>query len=94
MSPKSAPPKIVVGPEGEPLTVESLPSRSTTRWVARRKAQVVAAVKGGLLSIDEVCDRYALTIEEYASWQRALERSGLAGLRITKLQSYRAGYSA
>lgn len=94
MSTKTAPHKMVVGPEGEPLTVESLPSRSTTRWVARRKAQVVAAVKGGLLSIDEVCDRYALTIEEYASWQRALERSGLAGLRITKLQSYRAGYSA
>jgi hypothetical protein len=94
MSTKTAPQKFVVGPEGEQLTVEALPSRSTTRWVARRKAQVVAAVKGGLLSIDEVCDRYALTIEEYASWQRALERSGLAGLRITKLQSYRAGYSA
>jgi len=94
MSTKIAPQKTVIGPEGEPLTVESLPSRATTRWVARRKAQVVAAVKGGLLSIDEVCDRYALTIEEYASWQRALERSGLAGLRITKLQSYRAGYSA
>jgi hypothetical protein len=95
MSTTTAPEKkVVIGPEGEPITFDTLPARSTTRWVARRKAQVVAAVKGGLLSIDEVCDRYALTIEEYASWQRALERSGLAGLRITKLQSYREGYSA
>ena len=83
----------VVGPLGERLTIETLPSRGTVRWVARRKAQVVAAVKGGLLSLDEVCDRYAITIEEYASWQRAFDRSGLPGLRVTKRPAYKTQYA-
>lgn len=43
----------VIGPLGEPLTMESLPPIGTTRWIVRRKAEVVAAVNGGLLSIGE-----------------------------------------
>ncbi len=54
----------------------------------RRKAIVVAAVKGGLLSVEEACGRYSLTIEEYLSWQAAVDRHGLAGLRTTKIQKY------
>ena len=86
-------PAQVIGPLGEPLTLESLPPPSTTRWVPRRKAEVVAAVHGGLLTIDEVCERYDLTLEEFASWQRGVERSGLQGLRVTRLQHYRDLYS-
>lgn len=86
-------PLQVIGPLGEPLTLDSLPPPSTTRWVARRKAEVVAAVHGGLLTIDEVCERYGLTLEEFASWQRGVERSGMQGLRVTKLQHYRDLYS-
>ena len=86
-------PVQVIGPLGEPLTLESLPSPDTRRWVPRRKAEVVAAVDGGLLTIDEVCDRYALTLEEFASWQRGVERSGMKGLRTTKIQHYRNIYS-
>jgi hypothetical protein len=86
-------PSQVIGPLGEPLTVESLPPPNTTRWVARRKAEVVAAVNGGLLTIEEVCGRYGLTLEEFASWQRAIERSGMQGLRVTKVQHYRDLYS-
>ncbi|MDB5688532.1 MAG: hypothetical protein JWL91_408 [Sphingomonas bacterium] len=82
----------VIGPLGEELTMENLPPTGTTRWVARRKAEVVAAVKGGLLSLDEVCDRYALTIEEFATWQRLFERSGLPGLRATRIQVYNQSY--
>jgi hypothetical protein len=80
---------LVVGPLGEPLTIEGLPSPHSTRWVPRRKAEVIAAVEGGLLSLDEACDRYSLTLEEFASWQRSIERAGLAGLRTTQLQRYR-----
>ena len=40
-------PAQVIGPLGEPLTLDSLPAPSTTRWVVRRKAEVVAAVAGG-----------------------------------------------
>jgi hypothetical protein len=86
------PPSYVVGPLGEPLTMKSLPPANTTRWVIRRKAEVVAAVNGGLLSVDEACGRYGLTLEELASWQRALERSGMRGLRITRVQHYKQLY--
>ncbi len=85
-------PAQVIGPLGEPLTLDSLPPPSTTRWVVRRKAEVVAAVNGGLLTIDEVCERYGLTLEEFASWQRAVDRSGMQGLRVTRIQHYRDLY--
>ncbi|MFC0684814.1 MULTISPECIES: DUF1153 domain-containing protein [Sphingomonadaceae] len=82
-------PAVVVGPLGEALDRKALPPRDTRRWVARRKAEVVAAVNGGLLTIAEACDRYDLTLEELASWQRAVEREGMAGLRATRVQHYR-----
>ena len=85
-------PERVIGPLGEPLTIETLPPRDTTRWVVRRKAEVVAAVNGGLLTIEEVCERYGLTVEEFAGWQRAIDRSGMPGLRVTRIQHYRSLY--
>ena len=85
-------PVQVIGPLGEPLTTDDLPSPETKRWVARRKAEVVAAVHGGLLTIDEVLDRDDLTLEGFASWQRAVDRSGMQGLRVTRVQHYRALY--
>lgn len=85
-------PSKVIGPLGEALTLENLPPRNTTRWVVRRKAEVVAAVSGGLLSVEEACERYGLTLEEFASWQRAIERAGMPGLRVTRVQHYRALY--
>ena len=80
---------FVIGPDGSPLTAADLPAPNTKRWVIRRKAEVVAAVRGGLISLDEACDRYRLTVEEFLAWQRAIERHGLAGLRTTRIQEYR-----
>lgn len=85
-------PGKVIGPLGEQLTLDTLPPPSTTRWVVRRKAEVVAAVNGGLLSVDDVCTRYGLTVEEFASWQRAIDRSGMPGLRVTRIQHYKSLY--
>lgn len=82
-------PDKIVGPLGELLSIDDLPPPSTRRWTPRRKAEVVAAVNGKLLSIEEVCGRYALSLEELVGWQRAEERAGLPGLRATKLQHYR-----
>jgi hypothetical protein len=79
----------VIGPDGSPLTLADLPPPSTKRWVIRRKAEVVAAVRGGLLSLDDACKRYTLTVEEFLAWQRAIDRHGLAGLRATRVQQYR-----
>jgi hypothetical protein len=66
-----------------------LPPPQTRRWVIRRKAEVVAAVNGGLLNLNEACHRYALTVEEYLSSQRAINRFGVAGLRVTHLRNCR-----
>ena len=82
-------PAQVIGPLGEPLTVADLPSPSTKRWVVRRKAIVVAAVRGGLLTLDEACLRYSITGEEFLAWQRSVDRHGLPGLRTTRIQQYR-----
>ncbi|MBO0902460.1 DUF1153 domain-containing protein [Jiella sonneratiae] len=81
--------KYVIGPDGSPLTLADLPPTNTRRWVIRRKAEVVAAVRGGLLSLDEACSRYTLTVEEFLSWQMSIDQHGLAGLRTTQLQEYR-----
>jgi hypothetical protein len=81
--------KYVIGPDGSPLTVADLPPPSTKRWVIRRKAEVVAAVRGGLLSLEEACNRYKLTVDEFLSWQMSIDQHGLAGLRTTRLQQYR-----
>ncbi|AOR76676.1 DUF1153 domain-containing protein [Novosphingobium resinovorum] len=82
-------PTVITGPLGEPMSIDSLPPPNTSRWVVRRKAEVVAAVSGGLLTIAEACERYDLTLEELASWQRSIEREGMAGLRATRVQHYR-----
>jgi len=79
----------VVGPDGGPLTVSDLPTSGTKRWVSRRKAEVVAAVDGGLISLDEACQRYSLSVEEFLSWQRAFDRFGQKGLRATKAHEKR-----
>ncbi len=81
--------KYVIGPTGAPLTLSDLPPRETERWVIRRKAEVVAAVRGGLLTLDEACERYRLTNEEFIGWQKSIEQHGMAGLRTTRIQQYR-----
>ena len=74
----------VIGPDGSPLTIADLPPPNTKRWVIRRKAEVVAAVRGGLLSLEEACSRYTLTVEE-ARPAHARRRP----LRATRVQQYR-----
>ena len=80
--------KHVVGPDGRRLAVADLPSPDTKRWVIRRKAEVVAAVRGGLLSLEQACSRYALNREEFRSWERCIVRFGAKGLRTTRTQFY------
>jgi hypothetical protein len=81
--------KYVIGPDGTPLSIHDLPPTSTKRWVIRRKAEVVAGVRGGLLSLEEACERYTLSVDEFVTWQMQIDRYGLAGLRTTKIHKYR-----
>ena len=75
-------------PRTKTVAVE-LPPPDTKRWTARRKAAVVEAVHSGMITIDEVCRRYALSVEEFISWRNTIQRHGIEGLQITKLRNYR-----
>ncbi len=79
----------VIGPAGEPMTIDDLPPPDTKRWVVRRKAEVVAGVRSGLISLEEACHRYSLSVEEFLSWQRLIDSHGMRGLRTTRVQQYR-----
>jgi hypothetical protein len=44
---------------------------------------VIAAVHGGLLTLEQALRRYALSHEEFLEWERHYETEGLKGLRIS-----------
>jgi hypothetical protein len=69
--------------------VLDLPPANTKRWVSRRKAAVVVAMRAGVISREEAYERYALSPEELAVWEAAFDRHGIRGLRITSLPIYR-----
>lgn len=77
-------------PLRDPPVSDDLPPPNTRRWVVRRKAAVILAVRGGRITLEEALRRYQLTEEEYRSWERAFDAHGLAGLRTTRLQQYRS----
>ena len=76
------------------MTLNDLPPPGTKRWVIRRKAEVVAGVRAGLITLEEACERYTLSVEEFLSWQKLIDRHGLRGLRVTRLQDYRGNEQA
>jgi hypothetical protein len=74
---------------GKSDQLDELPAPGITRWVIRRKAQVVQAVQAGVLSVEEVCKRYSVSVEEFEAWQRSFRQHGVYGLRTTRSQIYR-----
>jgi hypothetical protein len=74
--------------------MDDLPPPNTKRWVARRKAAVVAAVRSGRITMEEALRHYQLSEEEFLSWQHAFDTHGLTGLRVTRVQQYRGSRSA
>ncbi|MTH77488.1 DUF1153 domain-containing protein [Paracoccus aestuariivivens] len=85
---KSRGPRTAHMADGSILTLADLPEVGM-RWVARRKAIVVAAVKYGLLSKDDVIKRYDLSEEEFDTWAHMIERHGRDALKITQLQKFK-----
>ena len=67
--------------------VPDLPRAS--RWTVQRKATVIRAVRGGYVSIDEICKTYNISVDEFLAWERHLDRYGVPGLRSTRYQIYR-----
>ncbi|MBO6605179.1 MULTISPECIES: DUF1153 domain-containing protein [Paracoccaceae] len=82
-------PHAVTLPDGTQMTRADLPSPTTRRWVASRKAAVVRAVEHGLISATEAMDIWSLSEEELISWKEAVANHGEAALRATALQRYR-----
>ena len=76
-------------PEFDPFDqIPKLPA-VVARWTVRRKAEVVRAVRGGWVPIEEVCELYGISAEELLAWERDLDRHGIPGLRTTRYQIYR-----
>ena len=57
----------------------SIPPLGTSGCLIRRKAELVAAVRGGRWSLEGARERYASTIDEFLSWQTTLDPHGLPG---------------
>jgi hypothetical protein len=68
-----------------------LPPPQTVRWVASRKAAIVAAVRGGFLTLEEARGRYGVSTDEFMAWQSAFDRGGQCGLQIRRVQNNRHG---
>jgi uncharacterized protein DUF1153 len=45
---------------------------------------VVLAISHGLITAEQACRRYNLTLDELASWQTAYQKRGINGLQTTK----------
>jgi hypothetical protein len=69
--------------------IADLPPPDTKRWTIRRKAAAVEAVRSGIISLEEACRRYNISVEEFLNWQRLVDAHGVAGLRVTQAQRYR-----
>jgi len=75
--------------EGPVSAIDRLPPVDTKRWVASRKADVVRAIREGVLTRIDACTRYRLSDEELRLWERAIDAVGTPGLRVTRVQVYR-----
>jgi hypothetical protein len=68
-------------PDGGVLIALNLPPVNITRWVPRRKAEVVAAVEAGILTMPDACRRYRLSSEEFLEWDRRFKAGKLGSLK-------------
>lgn len=69
---------------------DTLPPDDTVRWVPNRKAAVLSAINDGSISLEDACKRWRLSLEEIQLWQRAVDKVGTPGLRVTRVQIYRS----
>lgn len=82
-------PAYVIGYEGHRVTEDDLPPRGNKHWNGHQKAQVVAAIEGGLITQHEAMCRYALSMEEYLTWKVILQQFGVEGLNAARAQVIR-----
>jgi len=78
-------------PAASPSHASDLPAAPPVpkRWVPHRKAEVIAAVDRGELTLEQACARYAISIEEFVCWVQNISVFGLAGLQVNGTQRRR-----
>ena len=81
--------RTLIDPYGEQFSRDMLPPPEITRWVPRRKARIVCAIQGGMISRQEACELYGISDDELVSWEQLLEQHGPRALRSTQIQNYR-----
>ena len=64
-----------VGPGGERITPSQLPPHGLKHCSVREKVLVVTAVRHGMLTFVEACERYDLSLEEFLVWQRTFDEA-------------------
>jgi hypothetical protein len=77
----------IAGPGGKHVTLSQLPPHGHKCASVRQQLLVVAAVRQGMLTFAEACERYNLDLEEYLSWHRSFE--DVWPVRQTKIERYR-----
>jgi DNA-binding response OmpR family regulator len=59
--------------------VTAPPRTNENRWTFRQKATVVEAIRHGVLSIEEACERYRISLKELTAWEAAIDERGKRG---------------
>jgi hypothetical protein len=72
---------------GNVIAINDLPPADTRRWTPNKKAVLVRAVQGELISREELLARYNMEEAEFARWERELARIGANGLKVTKFNT-------
>lgn len=91
---KPEPLPTVTDLQGNVITPVDLPSPATVRWTPNKKAIVVRAVRGGLISLQEALDRYGMIEREFLIWEQGLKDDGVGGLKVTHYQRRRKAKKA
>ena len=63
------------GPDGRQITSAQLPPSCARALFPKGKVLVVEAVRHGLISVEEACERYRLSTDEYLSLQRSIDEA-------------------
>jgi DNA-binding response OmpR family regulator len=80
-----SPYQVVKAPNGDVITPVNLPNQKA-RWVIGRKATLVAAIRGGIISTEEASARYGISSSELDSWKQSFDQDGMVGLKVTKMR--------
>jgi hypothetical protein len=65
---------------GQRLNNPDLPPTDVWYWTAQRKVAVILAVRNKVITVRDACERYDLSAEELAEWERHLVPSTRTGV--------------